>query len=149
MLIGPLNKFKLYLKQTSHIFFQENAIENVVCEMALTFQRSQYVKTVIFIEMKLTFIETTASYSNHRKRYRLRTSGVFHYLTKVWKLSFFASMFVSFAGCIWFINQIKSINIFRASFCNVETNLADTKPIILWENQFNKTAAEDLAFDHQ
>ena len=39
------------LKPNSHIFFQENACQNVACKMAAIFPQTQCVNILIFIEL--------------------------------------------------------------------------------------------------
>ena len=50
LLIGPLGtNCSEILKQNSHIFIQENAFENIVCEMAAILSRPQSIKGSVFI----------------------------------------------------------------------------------------------------
>ena len=55
LLIGPLEtNFSENFKQNSHIFIQENAFENIVCEMAAILSRPQYVNATTNVMLMLS-----------------------------------------------------------------------------------------------
>ena len=45
----PRNKFQWHFNRNSNIFVQENAVENVVCEMASILSRPQWVKSMAHV----------------------------------------------------------------------------------------------------
>ena len=112
-----MNKFQLNFNQNSSIFNQENALENVVCEMASILSRPQCVKERIE-KCPLPHLESDA-HMCHQASIIKRNLNINSYLPRQDVLEY------SFHKIIWILHEIQ-LNIFSEHFINDEEEILES-----------------------